>query len=127
MADRLALFTGGLFARSNAKTAHGILRYGSREVVAVVDGVSAGQVASDVVPYARRAAPIVASVAEWTSSIGVATEGTLFSSPSAVRNARSGANLSRSVTGRLSDGRSEERRVGKECTVLCRSRWSPYH
>src|SRR5213596_885892 len=22
--------------------------------------------------------------------------------------------------------RSEERRVGKECTVLCRSRWSPY-
>ena len=22
---------------------------------------------------------------------------------------------------------SEERRVGKECTVLCRSRWSPYH
>ena len=25
------------------------------------------------------------------------------------------------------DGRSEERRVGKECTVLCRSRWSPYH
>ena len=24
-------------------------------------------------------------------------------------------------------GRSEERRVGKECPVLCRSRWSPYH
>src|SRR5213596_1760973 len=23
--------------------------------------------------------------------------------------------------------RSEERRVGKECTVLCRSRWSPWH
>src|SRR5213596_3596458 len=23
--------------------------------------------------------------------------------------------------------RSEERRVGKECTVLCRSWWSPYH
>ena len=23
--------------------------------------------------------------------------------------------------------RSEERRVGKECPVLCRSRWSPYH
>ena len=22
---------------------------------------------------------------------------------------------------------SEERRVGKECPVLCRSRWSPYH
>ena len=24
-------------------------------------------------------------------------------------------------------GRSEERRVGKECTSWCRSRWSPYH
>ena len=25
------------------------------------------------------------------------------------------------------DWRSEERRVGKECATLCRSRWSPYH
>ena len=25
------------------------------------------------------------------------------------------------------DRRSEERRVGKECSELCRSRWSPYH
>ena len=24
-------------------------------------------------------------------------------------------------------GRSEERRVGKECWITCRSRWSPYH
>ena len=24
-------------------------------------------------------------------------------------------------------GRSEERRVGKECQSVCRSRWSPYH
>src|SRR3546814_1349112 len=24
-------------------------------------------------------------------------------------------------------GRSEERRVGKECVSMCRSRWSPYH
>src|SRR3546814_2028477 len=28
---------------------------------------------------------------------------------------------------RLRDGRSEERRVGKECVSTCRSRWSPYH
>ena len=27
----------------------------------------------------------------------------------------------------LRDERSEERRVGKECVRLCRSRWSPYH
>ena len=26
-----------------------------------------------------------------------------------------------------SGSRSEERRVGKECLRLCRSRWSPYH
>ena len=27
----------------------------------------------------------------------------------------------------VSEGRSEERRVGKECVTTCRSRWSPYH
>src|SRR3546814_20429406 len=27
----------------------------------------------------------------------------------------------------LVDGRSEARRVGKECVSTCRSRWSPYH
>ena len=27
----------------------------------------------------------------------------------------------------MSTVRSEERRVGKECERLCRSRWSPYH
>ena len=28
---------------------------------------------------------------------------------------------------REGETRSEERRVGKECLRLCRSRWSPYH
>ena len=28
---------------------------------------------------------------------------------------------------RATPARSEERRVGKECYALCRSRWSPYH
>src|SRR3546814_4595140 len=28
---------------------------------------------------------------------------------------------------RAGAGRSEERRVGKECVSTCRSRWSPYH
>src|SRR3546814_16865709 len=27
----------------------------------------------------------------------------------------------------VDSGRSEERRVGKECVSTCRSRWSPYH
>ena len=30
-------------------------------------------------------------------------------------------------TGVVGIVRSEERRVGKECSELCRSRWSPYH
>ena len=33
--------------------------------------------------------------------------------------------LPRRITGNCA--RSEERRVGKECLRLCRSRWSPYH
>jgi acyl carrier protein len=31
------------------------------------------------------------------------------------------------IEDRLDISRSEERRVGKECRRLCRSRWSPYH
>ena len=34
--------------------------------------------------------------------------------------------LGRCIDGGVFD-RSEERRVGKECTSWCRSRWSPYH
>src|SRR3546814_6307139 len=33
----------------------------------------------------------------------------------------------RALAARLTEGRSEERRVGKECVSTCRSRWSPYH
>src|SRR3546814_10073595 len=43
-------------------------------------------------------------------------------------------NLQRLLTGLIPgiavparSGRSEERRVGKECVSTCRSRWSPYH
>ena len=35
--------------------------------------------------------------------------------------------LSLSLSLSLSPSRSEERRVGRECLRLCRSRWSPYH
>src|SRR3546814_7983619 len=35
--------------------------------------------------------------------------------------------LDRQGCGRAIIGRSEERRVGKECVSTCRSRWSPYH
>ena len=39
-------------------------------------------------------------------------------------NSRNGSYPKKIQTGH---GRSEERRVGKECTSWCRSRWSPYH
>jgi AcrR family transcriptional regulator len=35
--------------------------------------------------------------------------------------------LGRQLVAKLTKPRSEERRVGKECRRLCRSRWSPYH
>ena len=37
------------------------------------------------------------------------------------------ARASLSFAERLGRARSEERRVGKECSEPCRSRWSPYH
>ena len=33
----------------------------------------------------------------------------------------------RAALAEIGEARSEERRVGKECTSWCRSRWSPYH
>src|SRR3546814_4647076 len=47
-------------------------------------------------------------------------EGPQTSSPDRLR----GFNRNRLA---LPAGRSEERRVGKECVSTCRSRWSPYH
>jgi uncharacterized NAD-dependent epimerase/dehydratase family protein len=63
-AERLAVLTGGLLDDPAAKTGHGILRYAQRDVVAVVDERFAGQRAADVVPYARRPTPVVATVAD---------------------------------------------------------------
>src|SRR3546814_3102908 len=35
--------------------------------------------------------------------------------------------LNSQCVGSTARHRSEERRVGKECVSMCRSRWSPYH
>src|SRR3546814_6931425 len=40
---------------------------------------------------------------------------------------RNGMAVSGAVREMKRAGRSEERRVGKECVSTCRSRWSPYH
>lgn len=48
----------------DAKTAHGVIRYGSDEVVAVVDPSVAGRRVRDVVPHLDSDAPIVAQISE---------------------------------------------------------------
>jgi uncharacterized NAD-dependent epimerase/dehydratase family protein len=64
MNERLAIFAEGLFARHNGKTAHGVIRYGTRDVVAVIDSTEAGRSAAEVVPFALRDVPIVATLRE---------------------------------------------------------------
>jgi uncharacterized NAD-dependent epimerase/dehydratase family protein len=64
VSERLAIFAEGLFAGHHGKTAHGVIRYGTREVVAVIDSTQAGRSASEVVPFALRDVPIVATLRE---------------------------------------------------------------
>lgn len=61
--EPIAILTAGLFDDHHAKTAHGVIRYGSREVTAVVDERHAGRTAAEVVPFCDREVPIVPSVA----------------------------------------------------------------
>src|SRR3546814_3676067 len=44
-----------------------------------------------------------------------------------VPTSSNGPPISAPASGGACAGRSEERRVGKECVSTCRSRWSPYH
>ena len=64
MSERLAIFAEGLFAGHHGKTAHGVIRYGTRDVVAVIDSTQAGRTAAEVVPFSLREVPIVATLAE---------------------------------------------------------------
>jgi uncharacterized NAD-dependent epimerase/dehydratase family protein len=63
MKRRYAILANGHFA-TDAKTAHGVIAYGSDETVAVIDPDSAGKTVREVLPYLQNDAPIVASVAE---------------------------------------------------------------
>ena len=78
---RYAVLTGGFLGEMYGKTAQGVLRYRSDEVVAVIDERHAGKRVCDVVPNLRSTAPIVASFDEASAYapdsllIGVATDG----------------------------------------------------
>lgn len=81
MSGRLAIFAEGLFEQHSGKTGHGVIRYGNREVVAVVDSTQAGRTASEVEPFCLHPVPVVATVREaidagaGTLLIGVAPTG----------------------------------------------------
>lgn len=78
---RYAILTEGMLLGSNGKTAHGVLRYRSESVAAVIDSTYAGKHVDDVLPWLGSHAPIVASLSEALTHrpnallIGVATEG----------------------------------------------------
>ncbi|MBV8198863.1 MAG: DUF1611 domain-containing protein [Candidatus Eremiobacteraeota bacterium] len=63
MSRRYAILAPDRFA-SDAKTAHGVIRYGSDEVVAIVDPALAGKRVNEVLPYLDSDAPIVATLTQ---------------------------------------------------------------
>ena len=78
---RYAILTEGMLTGTNGKTAHGVLRYRSDAVAAVIDSSYAGKRVDDVMPWLGSRAPIVPSLDEAmvfepnALLIGVATEG----------------------------------------------------
>lgn len=61
---RYAIFAEGRFLENDAKTAHGLLRYGRDGVACVVDSTLAGRRVLEVMPDLRRDTPIVGTIGE---------------------------------------------------------------
>ena len=80
-ARRWLVLTDGYLTARNAKTAHGVIRYGGDPIVAVLDRDHAGASLAAVLPELRRDAPIVGSIREALAHsptsllLGVATPG----------------------------------------------------
>ena len=77
-------------------------------------------------PDVDRGRPIVASDVTLAIDCMGGDHGPAVTVPAALRFLESNPAAGVILVG-LRDARSEERRVGKECHVVCRSRWSPYH
>ncbi len=83
MADTAAILTQGQFTTTNAKTAHGLVRGPSRfRIVSVIDYVSHGRDAGDLLDGQHRGIPVVASLEDAIKAgppqwlvVGVATPG----------------------------------------------------
>ena len=83
--NKAIIITNGLLATDNAKTAHGLIRESERfEIVAVVDHVSAGKDAGELLDGKHRNIPVVKTIGEAMSAhpafciVGVATAGGVF-------------------------------------------------
>jgi uncharacterized NAD-dependent epimerase/dehydratase family protein len=78
---RYVILAEGYFASRYAKTAHGIIRYGQDEVVAVIDSTLAGRRVLKLLPDLRHDAPIVSTLQEALTYsptsilVGIATPG----------------------------------------------------
>jgi hypothetical protein len=98
-----------------------------QSVIASQMGINGG-VVMRILPKATKAEVFLTAQNTGTSCIGchaVSADGSRI-----VAEEHLGGGLfegSSSVFAVTSNTRSEERRVGKECRRLCRSRWSPYH
>ena len=72
------------------------------------------------------AARAAATKIDWEGKVALHSSGALTSEELAPLRRRGAAVASAHPLMTFARG-SEERRVGKECRLLCRSRWSPYH
>ena len=130
MSERLAIFAEGLFAKHTGKTAHGVIRYGTREVVAVIDSTCAGRTASEVEPFCLHPVPIVATLDEaiergaQTLLIGVAPPGGKLDPawrPALLEAVRAGLSLEAGLHTQLADDpelRDAAERAGVELREL---------
>lgn len=84
ISGKAVIITGGLFDSNNAKTAHGLIRYTNRfEIIGVIDDVSAGKDAGEIVDSSPNNVPVVATISEFIEKyekpdfaiIGMATKG----------------------------------------------------
>ena len=104
---------------------------GASDVVATL--VTAGE-ASAVQSVAGAASAVLTPLGEASAVqavAGAASAGLTPAGEASAVQAVAGAGVAELVTAgdavTTNTTRSEERRVGKECRALCRSRWSPYH
>ena len=112
MDGKVAIITGGASGIGSA-SARLMATEGAAVVVADLDATRAGAVADEIVAQGGRAVAQFVDIGDETSiETMVARTVESFGGVHVLFNVSM---------------RSEERRVGKECTVLCRSRWSPYH